>query len=264
MPRFCGSLAAGGPTFLPSALVAAVMAAALASPVRADPPEGGVEIWIRAFIPNPANAGKAADYIIPRPNAPGHSIVRLLPTDKLPDRATPACFVTDNRGFSSGNGTTARLETRFTIVPAPSGGRVTPTTGRTTGGTTVEANCSTGAQVAAAPGKIVRDTVGAPAFADGVIQVIGQVTGKNELAASGFAPTIDYSFDVKWSPATRQLKAAVSYGSFPALEVYARVKGGEWRPVIRHAPTGSPWNLAGDALGINFERDEQTVVLTPK
>jgi hypothetical protein len=125
----------------------------------------------------------------------------------------------------------------------------------------VEANCSTGAQVATAPGEVVRDTIGNPAVADGIIQVIGQATGKNKLAASGFAPTIDYSFDFRWSPGNKQLKASVSCGSFPALEVYARAKGTNWKLVMRHSPTGSPWNLAGDALGINFERDEQVVVL---
>jgi hypothetical protein len=93
---------------------------------RADVADGAVEIWIRAFIPNKANAAKAADYIVPRPNSPGQSIVRLLPTDKLPDRATPACFVTDNRGFSAEAGTTARLETRFTLTPVTGGGKVTP------------------------------------------------------------------------------------------------------------------------------------------
>jgi hypothetical protein len=217
---------------------------------RADVADGAVEIWIRAFIPNKANAAKAADYIVPRPNSPGQSIVRLLPTDKLPDRATPACFVTDNRGFSAEAGTTARLETRFTLTPVTGGGKVTPASARTTAASTVEANCSTGAQVATAPGEVVRDTIGNPAVADGIIQVIGQV-----------APTIDYSFDFRWSPGNKQLKASVSYGSFPALEVYARAKGTNWKLVMRHSPTGSPWNLAGDALGINFERDEQVVVL---
>lgn len=139
--------------------------------------------------------------------------------------------------------------------------RPNPATGRTTAGTTIEVNCSTGTQVATARGKVVRDTIGNPAFADGTIQVLGQVQAKNELAASGFAPSIDYSFDFRWSPWTGQLRAAMKYGSFPALEVYGRVKGGDWRPIVRHLPTGAPWNLAGDAFGINFERNEQTTGL---
>lgn len=234
---------------------------AVVSSALADPPAGGVEIWIRAFIPNPENAGTARNYVIPRPGAPGQSIVRLLPTDGLPDRATPACFVTDNRGFSSDGATTARLDTRFILAPTPNGGKVTPTTGRTTGGVTVEANCSTGVQVASAPGRVERDTIGSPAFADGTIQVIGQVQGKNELAGYGLAPSIDYSFDVRWSPWTGQLRAALTYGSFPAIEMYARVSGGTWRPVHRHLPTGTPWHLAGDAFGINSQRDDQTATL---
>lgn len=234
----------------------------LASVARAEPPAGGVEIWIRAFIPDPAHAGRAAEYVIPRPGNPAESIVRLLPTDRLPNRAAPPCFATDNRGFSSSEGTTARLETRFTIAPVQGGGaRVTPSSGRTTASQTIEVNCSTGAQVATAPGKVDRDTLGRPAIADGTIQVIGQVTGKNELAARGLAPAIDYSFDVRWSPSSGRLIIAVSYGSFPSLEVYARTRESDWQPVLRHSPTGSPWSLAGDTLGINLERRQETLTL---
>lgn len=115
------------PTSIRLALSAAIAAAALAgaTPARADPPAGAVEIWIRAFLPDPQNAGAATSYIVPRPNTPGQSMVRLLPTDRLPDRATPACFVTDNRGFSSATGSTARTETRFVVAPVQNGGKVT-------------------------------------------------------------------------------------------------------------------------------------------
>ena len=188
-------------------------------------------------------------------------MVRLLPIEQLPDKPAPSCYVTDNRGFSPAGGTTARLDTRFTIIPIPQGGKVNPDTGRTTAAITTEVNCTDGAQVASAQGKVARDTIGTPAFADGIIQVLGQVQGKNELAAWGFAPSIDYSFDFSWSPWDGRLKAVLNYGSFPALEVYGRIRGGDWRPVIQHLPTGSPWDLAGDAFGIHFEHDEQSIVL---
>lgn len=240
-------------------LLAALLVSAW--PALADPTAGAVEIWLRAFIPNSENSGKATGYIVPRPNFPGQSQVRLLPTDKLPNGLTPSCFVTDNRSFSSAGDSTARVDTKFTIIPIANGGKISPVMGRTTAGVTIEVTCNDGAQIASAPGKIERDNIGTPAFADGMIQVIGQVQGKNELAAHGLAPSIDYSFDFRWSPWTGKLKAVVNYGSFPAFEVYGRVKGGNWKPLHQHLPTGNPWDLAGDAFGIHTEKDDQTVVL---
>lgn len=238
------------------------LAGYLQSPdAHAEPAVGAVEIWIRAYIPDPQNAGAANGYIVNRPGIPGQSMVRLLPTDQLPSKPAPSCYVTDGRGFSSAVGSTARIETRFTLTPRGAGGEVTPTVGRTTAGVTIEANCADGIQVAAAPGKVQMDTIGVPASADGTLQVVGQVQGKNELAAWGLAPSIDYSFDVKWTPWMGELKLALNYGSFPSMEVYARVVGGAWLPVHRHLPSGTPWNLAGDSFGINLLRDEQSINL---
>lgn len=228
---------------------------------NADPSLGGIELWVRAFIPNPLNAGAASGFIVDRPDHSGESVVRLLPTDQLPAKPAPSCFVTDGRGFSSIDGSTARIETKFTLTPQGAGGEVSPASNRSSAGLTVEVACSNGTQTAAAPGKVQIDTIGAPSFADGVLQVIGQVQGKNELAAWGLAPSIDYSFDVKWSPWTGSLKLALNYGTFPAIEAYARVKGGAWLPIHRHVPSGNPWNLLGDSFGISFVRDEQSVVL---
>ena len=228
---------------------------------HAEPVAGAVEIWIRAYIPDSQNAGAAGGYVVNRPGQPGQSMVRLLPTDRLPAKPAPSCYVTDGRGFSSADGSTARIETRFTLTPRGAGGEISPTANRTTAGVTIEVNCADGLQVAAAPGKVQMDTIGTPAYADGTLQVIGQVQGKNELAAWGLAPSIDYSFDAKWAPWTGSLKFALSYGSFPSMEVYARVKGGAWLPVHRHTPSGTPWNLVGDSFGISFARDEQSVSL---
>lgn len=228
---------------------------------HAEPVVGAVEIWVRAYIPGPQNAGAAGGYIVNRPGNPGQSMVRLLPTDQLPAKPAPSCYVTDGRGFSSADGSTARIETRFTLTPRGAGGEVSPAVGRTTAGATIEVNCADGIQIAAAPGKVERDTIGTPAFADGTLQVIGQVQGKNELAAWGLAPSIDYSFDVKWTPWMGELNIALNYGSFPSVEVYARVKGGAWLPVHRHMPSGTPWNLAGDSFGISLSRDEKSISL---
>lgn len=226
-------------------------------------PAGGVEVWIRGFIPDQGNAGAASDYVVERPNHPGKNIVRLLPV-KFPGPSwfpRPSCYVTDNRGYSSASDTSARAETRFTILPLGAGGKIAPTSNRTTAAATEEVNCTDGAALATAPGKVERDTIGAPSYAEGTIQVAGQATATNVLAAWGKGPSIDYTFDFQWAPWTGKLTSKISYGSFPATEVYARVTGGEWQPVFRSLPTGSPWDLGKDILGIGYSSMTTSIAL---
>jgi len=184
----------------------------------------------------------------------------LIPADNSPQPLTPPCFLTDNRGFSSAEGATARLDTHFQIAPDAGNWKVLPASGRTAAGTTVKIDCKTGAQADSAQGLIERDHLGAPSVADGKVQVIGQVQGKNQLAGV-LAPSIDYSLDIIWSPWKGELKADITYGSFPATEVYARVAGREWKAVLRRLPNGPPWKLAGDSFGINTVRETQTLTL---
>jgi hypothetical protein len=240
--------------FRPLLLVASAIASA---PAWSAPPAGAVEVWIRGFIPDRGNAGAAGEYIVERPGHPGKSIVRLLPF-KVPG---PSCYVTDNRGYSSAPETTARAETRFSIVPLAAGGKTLPSTNRTTAAATEEVNCADGASLATAPGKVERDTIGSPSYAEGTIQVAGQVTATNVLAAWGNGPSIDYTFDFQWAPWTGKLTSKISYGSFPATEVYARVAGGEWQPVFRGLPTASPWDLAKDMLGIGYSSSTGSITL---
>jgi hypothetical protein len=216
-----------------------------------------VEVWMRAFIPNPDNAGQAVGYIVAVPSAIG-SVVRLRNVDAT---AVNLCFATDNRGFSTTPTATSRSETGFTITPtSTNAATVTPTQDRTTVAVTKKIDCTTGAVLKQAPGKIVLDAIGAPAVADGIVQVIGQVEARNVLTPLGdVGPAIDYSFDIKWQPSTATLTVDVTYGVFPAFEVYARQPGGEWVTVMQRSPTGLPWQLGGDSLGVNTTREVQIV-----
>jgi hypothetical protein len=215
-----------------------------------------LEVWMRAFIPNPANAGAAHDFIVPVQSGAG-SLVRLLNSDKSPANL---CFATDHRGMSQDATQSSRLETRFTIKRANAVVSVEPASGRTTAAVTRQVDCGTGKVLKEAPGKVERDHLGSPAVADGVIQVIGQAEGRNLLTPLGsLGPAIDYSFDLQWKPAAKQLVARFTYGSFPAFEVYARRAGGAWVNVLRRAPTGTPWALGGDGFGVNTESETVTV-----
>jgi len=219
---------------------------------------GQVEIWVRAFIPNPLNAGLASQYIRSI-NGDSGSVVTLLPI-KTPN----ICFSTDNRGFSFSAVSTARLETRFTVLPVGTeAAEVLPSTGRSTAAVTHQVDCQIGEAVRQAPGRIDRDHMGQPAVADGVIQVVGQAQATNVIPLMGHGPSIDYSWDVKWRPFQGRLSVRATYGNFPAFEVYARTEGGDWIPVYKREPSGSPWDLAKDSLGIGVQSDTQEIQLYP-
>jgi hypothetical protein len=213
-----------------------------------------VEIVMRVFIPDPDHAGKAAGFIVRRPGSSPGSLVKV----DVPTVGTE-CFLTDHRGFSSDSANTSRLQTRLSLTLAAGQVTVVPMAGRTTPGTTSAIECATGALRRQAPGRVDRDHLGHPAVADGVMQVIGQVTGTNVLAAHGRGPSIDYSFDLKWNASRRSLTASVTYGQFPAFEMYVRRPGGAWVTVITALPSSTPWSLTGDVWGVGVERRTVTV-----
>src|SRR5580692_4398842 len=148
---------------------------------------------MRAFIPDPANAGQASGYIVAVPSDVS-SVVRLRNKDGT---KANLCFATDNRGFSSASSSSARSETTFVIQPtSPSTAKVTPGQDRTRAAVTKKVDCANGSVLSQGAGKVVRDHIGAPAVADGVIQVLGQVEARNVLTPLGdIGPAIDYSFD---------------------------------------------------------------------
>jgi len=230
----------------------------IAFPILLHAQSASVEIWIRAFIPNPENAAGGAGFIFKMPDGGNGSYISLHNIDgAIPNY----CFVTDNRGFSDNPKHTSRLETRFRISLSASGtGTVTPGQNRTTAAITSRLDCATGKVLEQKMGSVDLDVVGHPAVAEGTVQVIGQVQGRNLLTPlGGNGPSIDYNFDLQWQPALSLLTASFTYGSFPAFEVYARQPLGEWLPVIKALPSGTPWSLGADAFGINSVKQTVSV-----
>ena len=217
-----------------------------------------IEIWIRAFIPNSLNSGGGSGFINQLPT--GGSSVSLHNLDpSLPN----ICFITDDRGFSDNTAVTSRLETKFTITLNADGtGKVAPSQGRTISGLTQKVDCSTGVVLEQKMGSVDDDIIGAPTVADGTVQVIGQIKGTNLLTTLGAAgPSINYNFDLQWKPSTATLISAMTIGSFPAYEVYARQPGGKWTAIIHQLPIGIPWTLGwvgGTPFGINLSRIVET------
>lgn len=214
-----------------------------------------LDIWIRAFIPNPENASGAEGYIVPRPEGESGSVVKV-------DAGIVYCFLTDNRGFSSESTSTSRLETRFTITSIDeSTAVISPEAHRVKASLSREVDCESGMIINELEGRVDRDNIGNPAVADGLVQLIGQSQGTNTIPVFGFGPSIDYSFDFTWNPQSRELITAITFGNFPALEVYARQDGSAWTTVLQALPSGSPWALGGDGLGVGTTRVTATITL---
>lgn len=211
---------------------------------------------MRAFIPNPANAGAASSFIVPTSTS---SMVRLVPSSSFPIQ----CFATDHRGFNENASDTSRVETRFVLSLSSIGtGIVVPSSKPSSAAITKEFNCSNGSFTRQAPGNIYRDAMGTPAAGGGIVQILGQVTATNVLTPLGnLGPSIDYSFDFQWKPSTSTLTTSATVGSFPAFEVYARQPAGKWKSILKHTPTGPPWQLALDGFGIKSVRYTDTSVI---
>lgn len=254
MPWILVSISCKNPTFQMNKIIFLCIIILVTS-ILASGQSNSVDIWLRAFIPDPQNAGGGTGYINALPN--GGSSVRLLNVNSsLPN----LCFATDNRGFSDDSGVSSRLETKFTLTLNADGtGKVAPLQNRTSAAITKKIDCSGGNILEQKAGSVDRDTIGNPATADGTVQIIGQVEGRNLLTPFGsVGPAIDYSFDLKWKPSTSMLTSTVTVGSFPAFEMYARQPGGKWMPIIRRLPTGTPWTLGADAFGINSSNLTET------
>src|SRR5687768_9664504 len=107
---------------------------------------GSVEIWMRAFIPDAA--GRAVKMSVR--NQDGE------------------CYATDHRGFSTDPSTTARLETRFNLIPlGQSRAMVRPESQRTSMASTTQVDCNTLADLRSEMGRVEKDHIGTPALRDG-------------------------------------------------------------------------------------------------
>jgi hypothetical protein len=189
---------------------------------------------MRAFTPDAINAGAAGGSIVQ--SSADISVVKLV----LRNRDFE-CYATDNRGFSSDPSTTARLETKFRLIPT---GRTTaivrPASQRTSAATTTQVDCARSISLRGEMGHVERDHIGTPAVRDGTAHVGGEVSSENSIAPGGQGPPINYSFDLAWRPFPGELTATVRVNRFPAFEMYARTPGQDWIEVVRTLPSGMP------------------------
>lgn len=215
----------------PAQRASALVLALLCLPAVAAAQTGSVDVWMRLFIPDPDNAGAARGSIV-RSGA-DHSVLKIAERDQGPE-----CYETDHRGFSSNPASTARLETKFSLVPmGNNAATVRPASQRTSAASIDQVDCETFVSLHSEVGRIERDHIGPPAVGDGAIRVAGQVSGTNTIPANS---AVNYNFDLKWRPFPGELSVAVNVPTFPAFEMYARTPGQPWVEVLRAQPSGPP------------------------
>jgi hypothetical protein len=179
-----------------------------------------VHIWIRAFIPKQIEGNPT--YMVPIPGRSGQSMISspsLLRSNKF--------FATDHRSFDFSPDASARVTTEFVLVIDGSSVRVervggrpfhrtTPTQRLVLEGSEVKSETKTAELKIAAMGQ--------PMSGNGMIQIAGQAAAANPFLP---APWIDYSYDLIYKPASKELLAKINFGAFPAFEGYASFNGGK-------------------------------------
>jgi hypothetical protein len=170
----------------------------------------------------------------------------MLP-DVLP---TGSCFDTDHREFSADPAASARVVTDITIVlgnPV----HVRPSFGVAAhrAGATVKRNCADGSEQKKATADVGSCTVGAPASADNLVQVVLGCSAGNPLVPG--APKIDYSGTITYDKRAKTLAILATVGNFPAFEAYASLNGKPFKKIfaVGPAPGSTPWALFDAGLG---------------
>lgn len=207
--------------------------------------EDQIHIWIKAFIPNsnPSNPS----YVRPVPGRPGKTMIPS-PT------SGSEWFMTNHRGFSSNPKAEAKVTTEFLLVVRENSASIEKAEGRPLHqpGKAQKVNGDTGELIGKAlPATMHVKAIGGPHVAGSKNQVIVQVSASNPFAPAGVSPSIDYSMDLTYDSAKREITFRASVGKFPAYEAYASRNGGPPHKLFAVMPSGeSVWSLYEFGTGI--------------
>ena len=204
----------------------------LVYPFRGNSQSNELEILIRSFLPDVDNMGTKASGIKKSKN--GISIVAHK-------ESVIGCFSTDNRGFSSSENVTSRLETRFRVVSNNGNFTLLPNKNPTTVGITKKINCDNGDVLETKRGDTSIDTITYKKSKDGNVIINGRVSSPNPLVK--VTPNIDYQYIIEWNTSQNTVYIDIAYDAFPAYEMYVRTVGGDWQTVFNRRPIGSPFSL---------------------
>jgi hypothetical protein len=215
-----------------------------------------LHLWVKAFIPNahPSRPsyvrklpGSADRWVIPGPTIPW--------TDKGIPLLFDTCFETDNRGFSEDPSASARATSEVVLVYDQGTISQEKASGRDfeRADYSNEVDCNTGSVKATSRADVSDNHFGAPAIADGQVQIILNARTKNPLTPRFGTPSIDYGGSFIWTPQTRKLRFKGYTGVFPAFEAYASLNDGPPTRLFGLTPQDgtSTWYLYDFSLMIN-------------
>jgi len=210
-----------------------------------------VRFIVRAFIPK--SHPTSPDAILPVPGKPG---MFMIP-DALP---TGLCFDTDHREFSADPAASVRLATDITLLLG-SPVQVKATSGAAhKAGVTVRRNCLTGGDEKRDTASVDSCSIGAPAVADQLVQVVLQCKAGNPLVP--LAPRIDYGGTITYDSGAKTLAFQATVGAFPSFEAYASLNGKPFKKIFALPPADgtSPWALFDGGLGFQSRPLTKTFV----
>jgi hypothetical protein len=209
-----------------------------------------LRIWVKAFIPNSHPISK--------------DLVREHPKDKLRSvikgPGWTGCFATDGRTFSSDPRASARVTAEFTVETDGKSAKVVAPL-KVQCGPTYELDCDSGDVVGTTTTVPKVSALGAPACADGLMQIVLQAAAANPRVPA--SPWIDFSMDVLFDVANRRVTCKATVGKFPAFEAYAEIGGKTWE-IFRVKPSGeTPVSLFDLGTGVNSVPVNIDLVLEP-
>ncbi len=206
-----------------------------------------VRLWLNGFIPRVVEGGRAV-------TAGAHVGKTMLPAPGLPN----ACFLTDQRDFSSEPGAPARTHSEIEIDVAR--GVILREFHRCS--ETIQVNCDSGEETCRKASST--EFMGFRNFSSSGDTITVEIKGSArnaclEVASIPISPSLDYAGMITIALLDRHQTAQVTFEgqieTYPAFEMYVMVNGEPAQTVFRApvVPGRTPLNLAG-APGRSVQR----------
>ena len=149
------------------------------------------------------------------------------------------CFGTDDRSFSNEANASARVTADFIVAISNSPKIETELSKRFRSGPTRKIDCATGQVLATKSASVSRCQIGAPAFADGMIQFVIGCKASDPLVpilAERFTPDLHFSGLFTYKSGSKTISFSGDIGAFPSYEAYASLNGGPFKLIFAKAP----------------------------
>lgn len=197
-----------------------------------------LRVVMHSFIPSSYPASEKE--ILPLPGTNKKMILADFPifSPDLPVLGKQ-CFGTDDRLFSNDPNASARVTADFVVDVSPSPKIETDVAKRFRSGTTRKIACTTGTVLATKNASVSSCVLGAPAYADGKLQVYVSCKASDPLVPlvpEKFTPDLHFGGVFTFDSASKSISFKGDVGAFPSYEAYASLNGSPLTKVFAVAP----------------------------